>query len=309
MSRTLTLKLSPISDSDIDRVVEIGEKSATAIGDRYSFTRSDVIAMRTWARMGTSGFLGIRDDGTLVGIARYLQFLDAQPPLVVAQLTVDPEFRHNRVGAWAHDQVLEKAKSDGADYIDGTADIRDKEAMGFLNRRGFERLVNMWTMEADPDFAPGEEPQAPRGYQLRDYVPGQDTQLLTDMFNQTFDKHVTFFPCTVEDTRSIENTPMFDPGLTKILERDDGTPVAYARNSVRGDAKDAWVDVLGVLPEAQGLGLGRFMLVHSMYLLAQFKPRAIRLVVEGTNDKARALYDSEGFMEICTRMRFRKKLA
>lgn len=308
-TRTLTLKMAPISDSDIDRVVQIGEKSAAAIGDRYSFTRSDVIAMRTWARMGPSGFLGVRDNGTLIGIARYLQFLDARPPIVVAQITVDPDFRHDRVGGWTYDQIMEKARADGAEYLDGTADSRNKEAIAFLDRRGFQRLVKMWTMEADPDFAPAEEPKPPEGYRIRDYRPGKDTQLMTDMFNHTFDKHVSFFPCTVEDTRSIENTPMFDPRITKILEREDGTAVAYARNSVRGDAQDAWIDLLGVMPDVQGTGLGRFMLLHSMYLLAQFRPKAIRLVVEGTNDKARALYDSEGFMEVCTRIRFRKKLA
>jgi len=308
MNRTLTLKLTPITESDFDRVVEIGQLSAAAIGDKYSFTRSDIVAMRTWARLGPEGFLGIRDEGTLVGIVRYLKFLDATPPLAVCQITVDPNFRKDRIGGWAHERVLERARQDGAAYLDGTVDSRDRESTGFLSRRGFERLVHMWTMEADPDFAPGEAPPVPREFRLRNYRKGTDTELMTDLFNHTFDRHVTFFPSSVEDTRSIEATPLFDSELTMILETDDGKGIAYARNSVRSEARDAWVDVLGVLPEYQGRGLGRYMLLQSMYILAQRRPKAIRLVVEGTNDRARSLYDSEGFTEICTRIRYRKKL-
>jgi mycothiol synthase len=309
MDRTLSLKLSPIAESDYDRIVEIGRKSATALGDRWSFTASDVVAMLAWSRLGPEGFFCVRDEGTIVGIARYLRFLDASPRQILAQITVDPDFRRDGIGRWVYEQMLERAQADGAEILDSMADSRDKESIGFLSRRGFDKLVHLWTMQADPDFAPQEPPAVPRGYRLREYRKGDDTALLTDLFNRTFDRHVSFFISTVEDTRSIETTPMFDPKLTVFLETEQGQAVAYARNSVRGDVRDAWVDVLGVLPEYQGKGLGRFMLLHSLYLLAQTRPKAIRLIVEGSNDRARALYDSEGFMEACTRIRYRKKLA
>jgi ribosomal protein S18 acetylase RimI-like enzyme len=119
---------------------------------------------------------------------------------------------------------------------------------------------------------------------------------------------VTFFPSTLEDTLSIEATPAFDPALTFLLENDQGEAMAYGRNTLRGEVRDGWIDVLGVLPEYQGRGLGRFILLHCMYVLAQARPKTIRLSVEATNDKARALYDSEGFMEVRTRLRYRKPL-
>lgn len=309
MDRTLSLKLAPIAEIDYDRIVEIGRNSATALGDRWSFTKTDVVAMLAWTRLGRDGFFCVRDEGTIVGMVRYLRFLDASPRQILAQITVDPDFRRDGIGRWVYEQVWERAKADGAEILDSMADGRDKDSIGFLSRRGFEKLIQIWTMQADPDFAPQEAPAVPRGYRLRDYRLGEDTALLTDLYNRTFDRHVSFFTSTVEDTRSIENTPMFDSKLTVFLETEQGQVVAYARNSVREEVRDAWVDVLGVLPEYQGKGLGRFMLLHSLYLLAQSRPKAIRLIVEGSNDRARALYDSEGFMEVCTRIRFRKTLA
>jgi mycothiol synthase len=308
MDKTLTLRLDPASDADFDRLLEIQRESARRIGDAVGLTRADLVAMTSWSRIGPDGLQVIRDEGTTVGFLRYGRFLDARPPHVLAIITIDPEFRGADIADWVYAQVLERARADGAEVLDTAIDRRDQEAKAFLVRLGFEPVVSVWTMEADPNFAPAEPPQVPAGFALRTYRKGEDSELLTDLFNRTFDRHVTFFPSTVEDTRSIEATPAFDPALTLLLETDRGEPVAYGRNTLRGDVRDGWIDVLGVVPEYQGRGLGRFMLLQCMYVLAQARPKTIRLSLEATNETARALYDSEGFMEVRTRLRYRKPL-
>lgn len=308
MDRTLTLKLTSIDEADFGRLVEIGTKSAERIGDVVSFTRADLAAMLKWTRLGPEGLFAVRDEGVTIGLIRYLRFLDADLPHVLGLITIDPEFRQDDVGDWAYRQVLERARQDGAQALDAVVDSRDKEALGFLSRREFERMATLWTLQAAGDFAPAGAPRTPSGYVLRAYRPGEDTALLTDMYNRTFAKHLTFCTATEAETRGFELTPQFDPGLTAILETDDGLPVGYARCTLRSDVKDGWVDILGVLPEYQGRGLGRFLLLWSMHVLGKGKAKVIRLVVEGVNDRARALYDSEGFMEIRTRLRYRRRV-
>jgi mycothiol synthase len=308
MDRTLTLKLTSIDERDFDRLADIGRASAERVGDAVSFRHADLTAMLHWPRLGPEGLWGIRDEGVLIGLVRYLRYLDAGLPHVLGLITIDPEFRGDDVGDWAYQQILERARQDGAQAIDAIIDSRDKEAMGFIGRRGFDRLVTLWTLAADSNFAPAEAPRVPSGYRLREYRPGEDTSLLTDLYNRTFDRHMTFCPASTEETRAIETTPYFDPRLAALLETEEGTVVGYSRCTLRADVKDAWIDVLGVLPEYQGRGLGRYLLVWSMYTLAQARPKVIQLVVEGANDTARALYDSEGFMVLRTRTRYRKML-
>jgi mycothiol synthase len=308
MSKTLTLKFESALEAHYDRLVEIQKRSAEKLGDPISFERSDLVAMRAWPRIGASGLQVIRDEGEIVGFLRYLGFLDAVPPCILAMITVDPQHRSEGIADWAYPQILTRAQKDGAHVLDTMADSRDRDARAFLERRGFEHIVSLWTMEADTDFAPQEAPPVPRGFRLRTYRSGEDASLLTELINHTFNRHVTFVSTSADEMRSIESTPGFDPALTLILETEAGEAVAYARNTVRREARDGWIDLLGVRPEYQGRGLGRFMLLESMFVLAQLRPRIIRLSLEGTNDRARALYDSEGFMQIRTRVRYRRDL-
>ena len=308
MKRTLTLRMAPAVADDLERLAEIQQASCTRLGDPISLTSHDLAAMQSWTRIGPDGVHVIRDDDATVGLLRYARFLDASTPSVLAIVTVDPERRDSGIADWTYEQILERARSDGAAALDTVVDSRDMDTRDFLKHRDFEQLVSVWTMEADPDFAPAEAPQPSSGFHLRVYRIGEDAALLTDLYNRTFDQHVTFAPSTVEETRSIETTPGFDPDLTTLLETDGGEAVAYARTTLRADPNDAWIDILGVIPEYQGRGLGRYMLLDCMYRLAQARPRAIRLSVEGINDRATALYDSEGFMKIRTRICYRKSL-
>lgn len=308
MSDTITLRLEPATESDYDAIVDIQRKSAQHLGDSISFVKSDLVAMAAWTRIGPGGMFVIRDEGLIVGHLRIIRYLDADPAHLVAIVTVDPEFRDAGVAHWTYEQVVDTARAEGATVIDTIVDSRDRHAREFLDSLGFESLVTIKTLEADPNFAPGQLPQTPSGFSLRTYRKGEDAPLLTDLYNRTFHEHVSVQPGTVEDTLSIENTPGFDPELTLFLENDQGRAVAYARTTLRSEAKDSWIDILGVLPEYQGRGLGRFLLLRCMYMLAQSRPKAIRLTLEATNEKACALYESEGFMPLRTRLRSRKTL-
>lgn len=308
MTDLSTLKLEPVRPEQLDGLAELHARSARTFGDPLELSRQDLETLLTWERIGPSGVLAVKDDERTLGLLRYGRFLDAREPTVLAIVTVDPEFRDAGVADWVYEQVRSRAKSDGARWLDTVIDSRDRDAREFATNRGFKELVSIWTLEADPDFAPGEAPRVPLGFKMRPYAVGQDGPLVAQLINKVFAQHQSFTPVNPAEMQALENHPSFSAALTFFLESDTGEAVAFARNTIRGDHKDAWIDMLGVVPESQGRGLGRFMLLQCMYVLARNRPRGIRLNVEGTNERARALYDSEGFMEMRTRIRYRRSL-
>jgi len=308
MTELSTLKLEPVRPDQLDGLAELHARSARTLGDPLELSRQDLETLLTWERIGPTGVLVVLDDTRIVGLLRYGRFLDAREPTVLAIVTVDPEFRDAGVADWVYEQVRSRARADGAKLLDTVIDSRDRDAREFVSNRGFKELVSIWTLEADPDFAPGEMPRPPMGYHVRPYVVGQDAPLVAALINKVFAQHASFAQVSPAEMQNLESHPSFSSGLTFFLESDAGEVVAFARNTLRGDHRDAWVDMLGVVPEYQGRGLGRFLLLQCMYVLAKSKPRGIRLNVEGTNERARALYDSEGFMELRTRVRYRRSL-
>jgi mycothiol synthase len=308
MDKTLSLKLVLATGEHFDRLLEIFDRSDQLEKNPIGLSRSDLVAMQSWKRMSPDGLQTLYHEKDIVGMLRYMRYLDAPVPAVAAIVTVDPHYRDEGIADWAYTQILGRAKGDGAACLDTMVDYSDRDVREFLKRRGFEELVSLWTLEADPDFAPGEAPRPPQGHRLRTYEIDKDAALVANLHNRIFGQHKSFAPTDTAEMESIENTPGFDPGLTFFLETDSGEAVGYGRNTVRGDKKDAWIDMVGVVPEHQGKGFGRYLLLKCMYVLAQSRPRCIRLAVEGTNDRARALYDSEGFVGIRTRIRYRKAL-
>ena len=75
--------------------------------------------------------------------------------------------------------------------------------------------------------------------------------------------------------------------------------VGFCRDSLLPEYGE--VDVLGVRPEAQGAGLGRALLRWGVDWLQAENARHVRLVVDGENEAATALYRSEGFAVLATR--------
>lgn len=303
-----TLKLEPARPDQLDALAEVQALSARALEEPLSITRQDLETMLRWERMGPTGVQAVLDDERIVGLLRYGRYLDAREPTVLAIITVAPEFRDAGVADWVYDQVRSMAKADGAQLLDTIVDSKDRDAREFLTRRDFKELVSLLTLEADPDFAPGEAPHVPIGFRLRPYALGQDAALMADMLNRVFEQHASFAPVSGSEMQTLEIHPEFLARLSFFVESDQGEVVACARNALRGDRQDAWIDMLGVLPAHQGRGLGRFLLLQSMFVLAQSRPKRIRLNVEGTNERARALYESEGFMEVRTRIRYRRSL-
>lgn len=91
------------------------------------------------------------------------------------------------------------------------------------------------------------------------------------------------------------------PYQCDVLEQ-DGRVTGYAIVSMAAD--EAHLLNLCLDPDAQGLGLGRFMLDHVLEAAQEQKARVIYLEVRPSNQRAVALYLRNGFRRIGVRPRY-----
>jgi mycothiol synthase len=77
---------------------------------------------------------------------------------------------------------------------------------------------------------------------------------------------------------------------------------------LRFDGDEAEIEPIGIVPEAQGLGNGRLLLTATLAHLAQCNCQAVRLGVWQTNQPARQLYESMGFVHHSSRYFYGRSL-
>lgn len=164
-------------------------------------------------------------------------------------------------------------------------------AMGFMHDRYF------WNMDRPSRVPPtvvwpvGIEPRAfdssPRAFQ--DW---------NDCSNAAFANNAMSAMSTVEQCRMLSQQSHFRPAGLLLAYR-DGRCVGFCRCALHPELGD--LDVLGVVPEARGIGLGRGLVRWgTTWLLEQNAPN-VRLTVDGENTRALELYRSEGFEIVKTR--------
>jgi mycothiol synthase len=120
----------------------------------------------------------------------------------------------------------------------------------------------------------------------------------TDCSNRAFAASAFTVLSTVEDCRGLAQADHFRADGLLLAYRGQ-TCVGFCRNALHPDHGE--IDVLGVAPEARGIGLGRSLLRWGVAWLEGHAAAAVRLMVDGQNDSAIRLYQSEGFETIRTR--------
>jgi ribosomal protein S18 acetylase RimI-like enzyme len=101
---------------------------------------------------------------------------------------------------------------------------------------------------------------------------------------------------TVREAERLVASPAFDAGLLRVLVDADG-PVAFLRGTLDSSGEGE-VESIGVATRARGLGLGRWVLRRCEALLDARGARGVTLRVAESNAPARALYASEGYVQV-----------
>ncbi len=177
-------------------------------------------------------------------------------------------------------------------------------AEGFAARHGFRHARNFWRMER-PLGAVGKA-QWPAGIVVRTY-DGSERALrdFNDAYNRSFTSHYHYVRSSIEDTRVITTQRHF---------RRDGLALAYRGDECVGFCRDARygdpgeVALIGTVPEARGIGLGRALLRWGVAWLQEDFAKPVYLMVDGENETALQLYRSEGFQVALTRLHWSRAI-
>ena len=146
-------------------------------------------------------------------------------------------------------------------------------------------------------------PAPPKGVHLRPYRPGEDDDEFLRVNNASFADHPEqggWDHATLEERR---RRTWFDPEGFILAWRGERLLGFHWTKLHRGRVPVGEVYVLGVAPDAQGLGLGRVLLDAGLAHLHDRGCREAILYVDGANTSAVGLYNAAGFatlhLEVC----------
>jgi mycothiol synthase len=174
-----------------------------------------------------------------------------------------------------------------------------------LGRHGFSRarvLLQMRRQLAGADADP--RPTLPEGVGVRPFRPGRDEQAWLRVNARAFASHPEQGGWTDQDLAVREQAPWFDADGFLLAWRGDpedgGTLLGSHWTKVHppGDASDEAVGevyVLGIDPDAQGIGLGRALTDLGLAHLRARGLGQVLLYVEEENAAAVRLYEGRGF--------------
>ncbi|MEU2654326.1 mycothiol synthase [Streptomyces sp. NPDC007325] len=139
------------------------------------------------------------------------------------------------------------------------------------------------------------EPAVPEGITLRTFVPGQDDAAWLAVNAAAFAHHPEQGSLTQRDLDDRMAEPWFDPKGFFLAEDADGRLVGFHWTKTHAEERLGEVYVVGILPQAQGGGLGKALTATGLrHLAAEGLPTAM-LYVDADNSAAVRVYEGLGF--------------
>jgi mycothiol synthase len=243
-------------------------------------------------------FGGAFDGAALVGFVA--------PELKVA--VVHPARRRQGLGRRLIELALTMEAGRGRPELFMGSVPEDPGGGAFLAATGFAFHSTVW----DLDLAPGRvvpEPDWPDGVVARPFDRDRDVEALTPVVNAAFADHPT--PIRMEEEMfraSLDDPAILDEDTIVLEDRATGEIVGFCLTDVRRRdrvvGEHGEIGMVGVRPDRQGRGYGRQLLRAGARYLESAGVRVVGLAVNGRNEGALRLYESEGFVRARTRDRW-----
>jgi mycothiol synthase len=178
---------------------------------------------------------------------------------------------------------------------------------------GFTRARVLWQMRRSL-YAPIAPAPLPEGVRIRAFRPGQDEQEWLRVNARVFANHPEQGRWTEADLRVRMAERWFDPEGFLVAEREpDGRLLGFHWTKIHGSVQDPAEDdpthqhgaigevyVLGVDPDAHGIGLGAALTAEGLTHLRHRGLDQAMLYVDESNTAAVALYSRLGFVRWTT---------
>ena len=278
-------------------------RTAAAVDGVRPLSEEAELRLQHGGPAGGRDLLATDADGAPVGYAR-IELGDAgsADDDAGAELVVAPTARGRGTGR-ALLARLEELAGDRPLRVWAHGDL--PAATALATARGYRRarvLLQMRRPLTDADLHP--VPGPPAGVTVAAFRPGRDEEAWLRVNARAFATHPEQGSWTREDLALREAEPWFDPAGLLLAWRgdpDDGGTLLGSHWTKVHPPGDAGPDpvgevyVLGVDPEAQGLGLGRALTALGLAHLRGAGLTQVLLYVEEDNVPAVALYERSGF--------------
>lgn len=220
-----------------------------------------------------------------------------------AEVVVHPESRNRGIGHALATAALEVAKeADPHGHLRVWSHGDHPAAAALARSLGFTRVRVLHQLRRSL-LTPVPAPVFPEGVTLRAFRPGEDDQAWLAVNARAFADHPEQGRWTLDDLRLRQAESWFDPaGFLLAVRGADGAPEAGRGERVLGfhwtkvhSPALGEVYVLGVDPDAHGLGLGSALTLAGLRYLRGLGLTDAMLYVDGSNTAAMGLYAGLGF--------------
>ncbi|MGY4645393.1 mycothiol synthase [Cellulomonas sp. URHB0016] len=220
-----------------------------------------------------------------------------------AELVVDPARRRTGIGARLLDRLGSEAAVVPGRSLRVWAHGDLPAARAFAHRAGMVVIRELWRMGLDLTADRPGRP-LPQGVTVRTFVPGQDEEAWRRVNARAFAYHPEQGRITSNDLRAREAEPWFDPAGFLLAER-EGTLLGSVWTKVHAAGAGAGghaaavgeIYVVGVDPDAQGLGLGGALTALGLDHLAGLGLARAVLYTGAENTVAIRTYGRLGFVK------------
>ena len=210
-----------------------------------------------------------------------------------AEVVVHPDWRRKGVGTTLVRRMLDEA---APMTLRLWAHGHHPAAERMAATLGFTRVRDLWQMRRSL-LAEMPRLEVPEGGELRAFRPGEDDRAWLRVNARAFADHPEQGSMSAEDLTMRMTEPWFDAAGFIVAER-DGELVGFHWTKVHSGGQHdpiGEVYVVGVDPDAQGLGLGKVLTLAGLWHLRDRGLDQVMLYVESDNAPAIAVYERLGF--------------